>query len=607
MTEPNGNSRFGQRSEAEQAAFVGAVLQASREAEKRVAPLRAALRIAGCRIDVLFTGARMVEQLLPALRHNLIGDGSAAKAVVHVWDTTTTGARMPPPPCGAEHFTDRGDIWGFKSTRYRIVYQQAECAVNVMDLATGEAAYWVHHPENMPFWTKASPLRTILHWTLEKDGAQLLHAAAIGDTRGAVLLTGKGGIGKSTTSLAALRDGLSYVGDDYVAVRLTPAPQVFSLYCTAKLNAQDMEKFPALAAHVTNVPSIYGEKAVIDLRGMSSQLRVEMPLRAVLTPRVIGGLDTDFVPADPLTIRRAAAFTTLAQLPYAGQQTQDFIERLVDSLPCFTLRLGTDMRRVTLAIESLLVDSEAGVRSSTTLEEPPVQASGPTPLVSVIVPVYNGATFLRDAIDSILAQNYPSLEILVIDDGSQDDIDAAVARLPVDVRFVRQPNRGPAGARNRGVGDASGSIIAFLDVDDLWPPGTLRILLRELAADPNLQVVQGDALVLVRDAASGHYDVTGDPELAFPFYIGAALYRRSVFEKIGLFDDRMRLAEDTDWYMRLQESGLTYRRVDHVSLHVRRHGGNMTLAVPQSDLIKSTMAAIKKSLDRTRGTGRPPR
>jgi hypothetical protein len=320
-----------------------------------------------------------------------------------------------------------------------------------------------------------------------------------------------------------------------------------------------------------------------------------------------GGLETVVETVEPLTIRRAAAFTTLAQLPYAGQQTQDFIERLVDRLPCFTLCLGTDLRRVTRAIEALLSESDAGLRTRATRDEPAVGESGPSPLVSVIVPVFNGAEFLREAIDSILAQNYPCLEILVVDDGSQDDIESAVAQLPVDVRLIRQPNRGPAAARNRGLGDASGSILAFLDVDDLWPPGTLRTLVHALSADPDLMVVQGGALVMARDPDSGRYDVTGDPDLAFPFYIGAALYRRTAFERIGLFDPNMRLAEDTDWYMKLLQSGLPHRRLDLVSLHVRRHGGNMTLAVPYSELLKSTLTAVKKSLDRTRGPGRAHR
>jgi hypothetical protein len=478
-----------------------------------------------------------------------------------------------------------------------------------MDLETGEAVYWVHHPDNVPFWTKASPLRSILHWILERDGAQLLHAAVIGHERGAVLLTGKGGVGKSTTALAGLAHGLKYVGDDYVAVRLSPRPRAFSLYCTAKLNAGDIGKFPALAAHVTNVPSIYGEKAVIALHPhFSAQLVSAMDLRAILAPRVADARDTHFETVDPLAIRRAAAFTTLAQLPYAGQQTQDFVDLLIEALPSFTIRVGHDLERVAGAIAGLLLETDEDLcRRAKFAPTPAVNARRASPLISVIVPVYNAADFLAEAIESVLAQNYPCLEILIVDDGSVDDIESAVQRLPVDVRFIRQANRGPAAARNRGLRDASGSIIAFLDVDDQWAPHALQFLTSKLSSDPQLMVAQGAAQVLTKDPTSGRYDLTGDPALAFPSYIGAALYRREVFEKIGQFDDAMRFAEDTDWYIRLQQSGLKYERLDEVTLYVRRHGRNMTLAVSNAVLLKSTIFAVKKAIDRSRRTRSPQR
>src|SRR5438045_3638350 len=108
--------------------------------------------------------------------------------------------------------------------------------------------------------------------------------------------------------------------------------------------------------------------------------------------------------------------------------------------------------------------------------------------VSVIMPVYNGERFLMEAIRDIQAQECAPLEILVIDDGSTDDTAAILAQLGDPVRTVRQPNRGPSAARNRGIELARGEVIAFHDVDDLWAPGTLAALLDHLDAHPEIDI-----------------------------------------------------------------------------------------------------------------------
>ncbi|MCU0760470.1 MAG: glycosyltransferase [Steroidobacteraceae bacterium] len=609
---------FARKSEQAQAGFFAAVHAAALEAERAAGRTVVPLEVAGSRIDLVFAGTRLLVDIMPALRHLVTESGTPAEATFHLWDGHTTGVRMPPPPCSPEEFTDRGDLWGFDSPRYRAAFHWIEWSVNVMDLESGEAVYWVKFADHLPYWSKASPLRTLFHWALERSGGQLLHAAAVGDENGAVLITGKGGVGKSTTALTGLVHGLRYAADDYLAVRLDPVPTVYSLFSTAKLNAHDIEKFPQLAPYVTNLQSFHGEKAVMRLfPAFEPQIMRAMPLRAVLTPRIEASPETRFEPADPMTLRRAAAFTTLSQLPYAGQRTQDFIEAMIDRLPRYEIVLGHDPARVAAAIRGFLARDEASLQAGRATQAggeaagregpgspgPSPRSAGSTaeaPLVTVIVPVYNGARFLPQAIDSILAQGYPCLEIIVVDDGSTDDLERVVAGLPVDVRLFRQDNAGPAAARNRGIRDASGEFIAFLDVDDLWPADNLRVLVEAFRRDPGLQVVNGHAQMLVLDPATGRFEPRGNPRESFPCYIGAALYRREAFLDVGLFDVTMRLAEDTDWYQRLHESGLRHERLPLVTLMVRRHGGNMTASKSKDELNRSALAAFKKALDRAR-------
>ena len=109
------------------------------------------------------------------------------------------------------------------------------------------------------------------------------------------------------------------------------------------------------------------------------------------------------------------------------------------------------------------------------------------PLVSVIVPVHNGARFLAAALDSVAAQDYGSMEIVVVDDGSSDN--SAEIAASYRVRLLQQPNRGVAEARNAGVAESSGELLAFLDQDDLWLERKVSRQVAALEADPTLGFV----------------------------------------------------------------------------------------------------------------------
>ena len=106
-----------------------------------------------------------------------------------------------------------------------------------------------------------------------------------------------------------------------------------------------------------------------------------------------------------------------------------------------------------------------------------------SPLVSVIVPVYNGAQHLREAVRSIERQDYQPLEIIVVDDGSTDETPRVIASLGDRVRALRQDNAGPAAARNYGITASHGQLLAFCDADDTWPDGKLHLQVGRLQQD----------------------------------------------------------------------------------------------------------------------------
>ncbi len=224
------------------------------------------------------------------------------------------------------------------------------------------------------------------------------------------------------------------------------------------------------------------------------------------------------------------------------------------------------------------------------------------PLVSVIIPVYNAEPFLTQAIESVLAQTYRPLEVIVVDDGSTDGSAAVAASFGDSIRRVRQPNQGAAVARNTGLGMARGAYIAFLDADDWWSDHALQVQVEQMQANPSADIVMGYTQLMQPAAREGG-------ELAFrpfadPWHLlspGSSLFRRAVFDKVGLFDAAMPPCEDFDWFMRARECGVTIVVHREVVQYYRIHGRNIS-----SDRTRRNarfIAAVKRSLDRRRRQG----
>jgi hypothetical protein len=608
MTDPQRPARVGHksdlphRSEDEQREFFHAALDRALAAGAKVGTIERTFALAGSVLSVRFAGDRLAQCFTPALAHLEVPPVLCPDAVFHVWDSESTGVEMVPPICSRDSFTQRGDIWGLGSRRFRSAFHWGEFAVALMDVQASIGVYWTPTAETLPYWAKASPLRSLFHWWMESKGCQLVHGAAVGSGGEAVLVTGRGGLGKSTTALSCLAHGLQYVGDDYLVVQLEPFPRVHSLYSTAKLNWNQMARFPRFAHLARSHDGPEGEKAVMYLHPeLSQSIARSVRLKAILTPRIAGQPRTELVPVSPLALHRAASFTTLSQLPHAGRWTQGFIERLVAQLPGLQLILGSEISEIPPVIEGLLARS---AREIAVMARAAGNAKPPDrPIVSVIVPVRDGASFLPEAVASIQAQNYPTVEIIVVDDGSTDEIANVLHELSVPVRYIRQEPAGPAAARNRGIRAAAGELVAFLDVDDLWPEGRLDLMVDAMTDMPARNVVSGLAQVMELMPDMQDYEFVGGPQDAFPDYLAAGLYRRSVFEAVGLLDEGLTFGEDTDWFARAREVGLVIDRLEEITLIVRRHDHNMTRGKSLEEL--NGLKVLKKALDRRRGASQP--
>jgi len=196
------------------------------------------------------------------------------------------------------------------------------------------------------------------------------------------------------------------------------------------------------------------------------------------------------------------------------------------------------------------------------------------PLISCIVPVFNGERYLSEAVDSLLAQTYKSVEIIVVDDGSTDRTPQIVESFGKQIRSLRQVNGGPAAARNSGVRIARGDFIAFLDADDLWHPEKLARQINCLEVRPEIDL----CVTYLQNFWSPEFKAQAvhfvNHPLAKPmpgyFSLQTLCVRRNVFDAIGLFNTELRVCEDVEWFLRAVERRkvilvsqdiLTYRRL----------------------------------------------
>ncbi len=225
------------------------------------------------------------------------------------------------------------------------------------------------------------------------------------------------------------------------------------------------------------------------------------------------------------------------------------------------------------------------------------------PLVSAVIPTYNRAGTIPRAVASVLDQRYAPLELIVVDDGSEDETSALLAPLAAAgrLKLLRQPNRGVSAARNAGLRVAGGSLIAFLDSDDEWRPGKIETQVEYFLAHPEAVLVQTQERWIRRgrrvNPGRRHLKKAGDIfleslELCL-ISPSAVMLRRSLLDEVGLFDEDLAAAEDYDLWLRVlarHPAGLIDREL------VVRHGGHPDQLSARHSLDRYRILALEKIL-----------
>ena len=337
----------------------GALLDAADVASKRLGVCSETFELAGRVICLESAGPGVLAALAPAFAHLPRADaGAPVDLRIRLFDTASSGVSLPDlgltrvASSGADQqvitpiISDGGESF---------VLHGYEQAVSYLDHVAGQAVLAVADAGAIPPWDRACPLRALLTWWFAPQGLLLAHGAAVGSEDGAVVLVGRGGSGKSTTSLACLAGGLGFLGDDYVLID-PEASRVWSTYGSAKLAPEHLERYPDLLRPDEPLAQdpIAAKAVGWPLRDRPTARVLSAPIRAFVVPSVVGGPICELVPQSASRALMALAPLTMFQIPGDQRLAFELASAVVRAVPSLELRLGDDMSTAAAALAGFL-------------------------------------------------------------------------------------------------------------------------------------------------------------------------------------------------------------------------------------------------------------
>ena len=325
-------------------------------------------RIGGSTVRLRFAGAKLIHHITPAFEHLAVDPVAIPALTVCLWDSASTHIKPPLPFWKGRDLIHQHEEQGCQADSPALIHFKDKCVhgvfqpegniLNLLHTTRNVAMFWVANADRLPYYEGGAPLRMILHAFFRNQGLQFVHAAAVGTPKGGVLLVGKGGSGKSTTTLACLQKSLFYVGDDYVLISTRTAPFVHSLYNSAKLAVPHVkEKLPHLLPLLANSKRFSEEKALFFLHNLyRDQIVTGLPIRAILVPCVTGEVGSQLIRTAAATSLKALAPSTIFQLPGTGHETFKYLSHFVRQVPSYILEIGNDLSTISPLISQLLLE-----------------------------------------------------------------------------------------------------------------------------------------------------------------------------------------------------------------------------------------------------------
>lgn len=315
-------------------------------------PARLDVRVAGFHVRIRVAGESLAAELFSPLRHLPAVDGGRPDLAIDVLDGTATAEDFSPPPAGG------GGKLGIvlkASVDGRFVGEERDHTRIWLDRSNSRIVGWYGSRDTLNLDERARPFHKMLSAWLEERGVQFVHAGLVTVEGQGVLFVGNGGAGKSTSSIACLRAGMGYLGDDFIGFsELDKGFIGHGIYGTCLLNVAHIRRFPDLE-RISHAPNhAFEDKRIMYLhRGYPGALQSRVKIRALLLPKVAGGETTRTRPASRAEALMAIAPTSVMFLPRPSQAAFRRVSGLVEALPCFWLELGTDVDAIPDAVEAL--------------------------------------------------------------------------------------------------------------------------------------------------------------------------------------------------------------------------------------------------------------
>jgi hypothetical protein len=315
------------------------------------------------RVRVRSAGAPIAAALTAALSHRACADEGPVDATILLWEESRVPGGALPPPWRPGELGPRGQARAGEKSEVLAIYEDVWGGVMMCDRRTRVALNRVPDVRRLPWWERPAPLRPALFGTLTGEGLHLVHAGAVGDERGGVLLAGRGGSGKTTVALAALAAGMAYVADDYLLLQGGDRPLAWNIFGTAKLEAGHAERFPGFAGElVISADPEPQEKFVLDVdRLMGEAISECLPIRAVLVPRIRGGR-ARLRDASAVEALLALAPSTTFQMPFDEGAVIAALAAVTRAVPAYALDVGDDPRELAEAVDRALDRATAAPR-----------------------------------------------------------------------------------------------------------------------------------------------------------------------------------------------------------------------------------------------------
>lgn len=306
-------------------------------------------------VQLSFKSASLPPILTQAFAHLEIKSAQSIDLTVRLWDTKETSQPIPFLPWAK--LVERG-YQGYRENDLYFHYFETLEACSIFHRQENIAYYIIRDHKELPWWISGAPLQIILHLWLREKGMHLTHTAAISNGKTAVLLSGKGGSGKSTTSLACVAEGLYYLSEDYCILNPTPTPSALSIYQSAKWRKQTRTLFPQYEHLIVNPKTADQEKALLYYEDLfPTQIQKQAPVTSVISLRIGHGPEPVLQSQTPTATISDLLLSTVKQLPFYQPQTIEIFQQFVKNTEHYQLILCQNMKKNVEIIRKILCTS----------------------------------------------------------------------------------------------------------------------------------------------------------------------------------------------------------------------------------------------------------